>query len=300
MIGPAAIEPNPRQSRFAVFARDIKLSHTVFALPFALLSAFIAAGGFPRAGQFALILACMVSARTVAMAANRLLDARLDALNPRTATRAIPSGRLSARFYVGVLVACSACFIAAAAMFWPLYRNPWPLYLAVPVLAFLAGYPLLKRFTTACHYYLGAALGLAPVAAWIAIRGDVAASPLVLGAGVMLWTAGFDIIYATLDIDVDRRTGLFSMPARWGLRGALWISRASHALAAACLAVTGILADRLGAIYLAAVGLAAALLVVEHLLVRENDLSRVNTAFFTINGIVSVLVGTAGIVDVLL
>lgn len=283
-----------------VFARDIKLAHTVFALPFALLSAFLAADGLPTVGQLLLILTCMVTARTVAMSANRLLDARLDSLNPRTAGRALPSGRLSVGFYTAALVLCSACFIAATALFWSIYGNPLPLYLSLPVLAFLVAYPLLKRFTAACHYYLGAALGLAPVAAWIAIRGDVAPLPLVLGAGVMLWTAGFDIIYATLDADVDRRTGVFSLPASLGVGGALWISRLSHVLSVACLVAVGGLRAGLGAVYYAAVGIAAALLVAEHLLVREDDLSRVNVAFFTLNGIVSVVVGAAGIVDVLL
>src|SRR6185437_11907173 len=172
--------------KLSVFAGDIKIAHTVFALPFALLSTFLAAHHdarrYPQLGKLLLILLCMVTARTVAMAVNRLLDARLDAKNPRTARRAIPSGALSPAFYIVVVALCIVGFFAGTAGFWLSYRNPWPLFLAAPVLGFLSAYPLLKRFTRLCHYYLGAALALAPVCAWIAIRGNIALPPFLMAA----------------------------------------------------------------------------------------------------------------------
>jgi 4-hydroxybenzoate polyprenyltransferase len=280
-----------------LFARDIKISHTVFALPFALLSAFLAAGGVPAPGVLLLILVCMVTARTVAMAANRLLDARLDALNPRTAGRAIPSGRLPASFYSGILAGCALAFVAAAAGFLR-YRNPWPLILAVPVLLFLCGYPLLKRFTRLCHYYLGAALALAPVCAWIAVRASLEVPPLLMAAAVMCWTAGFDIIYACQDYRSDRDCGVFSVPSRIGVGPALWVSRLTHVACVAMLVLLGRSSPSLGALYFSGVGAAILLLVIEHSLVRPDDLSKLNLAFFTVNGVISLLLATLGIVDI--
>ena len=282
------------------FARDIKISHTVFALPFALLSTFLAAEGLPKPGVLALILVCMVTARTVAMASNRLLDAALDARNPRTATRAIPSGRLSKTFYATILAACGVAFLAATAAFWFAYRNPYPVLLALPVLLFLSAYPLLKRFTGLCHYYLGAALALAPVCAWIAIAGSIAWPPAIMAAAVLAWTAGFDIIYACQDYDCDVRDGVHSVPAGLGIAKALWVSRATHVVCFALLVTLGLASAQLGPLYFAGVGCAGVLLVVEHALVKPHDLSKVGLAFFTINGIVSLLIGTLGIADVLL
>lgn len=280
------------------FASDIKISHTLFALPFALLSTFLAAGGMPRLGQLLLILICMVPARTVGMSANRLLDATLDARNPRTARRAIPSGALSRSFFVLVLVICAIGFIAATAGFEILYRNPWPLRLAGPVLLFLAAYPFLKRFTRLCHYYLGAALALAPVCAWLAIRSSLASPPFWMAGAVLCWTAGFDIIYACQDVQVDIECGLFSVPAKLGVGAALWVARFTHAISAAMLIALGRSTPALGAIYFVGVAIAIALLIVEHMLVREDDLSKVGIAFFTVNGIISLVVATLGIVDV--
>jgi 4-hydroxybenzoate polyprenyltransferase len=280
------------------FARDIKISHTVFALPFALLSTFLAAGGMPRAGVLLLILVCMVTARTVAMAANRLLDAALDARNPRTAGRAIPSGRLSRTFYGAVLAACVVAFLAATAGFWLAYRNPWPIALSVPVLGFLTAYPLLKRFTRLCHYYLGAALALAPVCAWLAVRGSLAPPPLWMAAAVVCWTAGFDVIYACQDYASDIQCGVFSVPAKIGIGPALWVSRLTHVACVGMLIGLGRSAPALDTLYWVGVGAAVALLVVEHSLVRPDDLSKVGLAFFTVNGVISVLLGTLGIIDV--
>jgi 4-hydroxybenzoate polyprenyltransferase len=253
-----------------------------------VLAAFLAAGGMPRAGQLLLVLACMVTARTLAMSANRLLDAQLDKLNPRTARRAIPSGALSRTFYTVVLLACAAAFVGAAAGFWMLYHNVWPLALSVPVLLFLSAYPLLKRFTRLCHYYLGAALALAPVCAWVAIAGRIAPPPLWMAAAVLCWTAGFDIIYACQDVSFDRQSGLHSVPARIGVGRALRLSRALHVVAVAFLAALFFLVE-LHPSYLLGVASVAVLLAYEQSLVREGDLSRVDAAFFTVNGWIGVL-----------
>jgi 4-hydroxybenzoate polyprenyltransferase len=284
--------------KLALLARDIKVSHTVFAMPWAVLSTFLAAGGWPRAGQLLLILACMVTARTFAMAANRVLDAEIDARNPRTARRAIPGGALSRSFVIAAAVACAAAFVAATAGFWLAYGNRWPLLLSVPVLAFLGAYPLLKRFTRLCHYYLGAALALAPVCAWVAIHGNLELPPVLMALAVLAWTAGFDVIYACQDYDCDVRDGVCSVPAQVGIANALRIARLTHAAAACLLIALGRFTPALGPIYFAAAGVAIALLVVEHALVRADDLSRVGVAFFTVNGVIALLVGAAGVVDV--
>jgi 4-hydroxybenzoate polyprenyltransferase len=289
--------------KLAVLAGDIKVSHTIFALPFALLSTFLAAsflpGRVPRPGQVALILLCMVTARTVAMASNRLIDARLDKLNPRTARRAIPSGALSPGFYRAVAVLCAIGFFAGCVGFWVLFDNPWPVRLGPPVLAFLSAYPFLKRFTRLCHYYLGAALALAPVCAWVAIRGSIEPPPFWMAGAVLCWTAGFDIIYACQDYAADVACGIFSVPAKVGVANALWIARLTHAVSAGMLVALGLTTNPpLGTLYFIGVCLAVALLIVEHALVRPNDLSKVGLAFFTINGIISLILGVLGIVDV--
>jgi 4-hydroxybenzoate polyprenyltransferase len=285
--------------RLSVFARDIKRSHTIVAMPFALLSTFIAANGLPKWGQLALILICMVAARTVAMASNRLLDAELDAKNPRTACRAIPSGTLSRTFVTAVLSLCAIAFIAATSLFGVFYRNWLPLILSVPVLLFLASYPLLKRFTRLCHYYLGAALALAPVCAWIAVAGNVRLPPILMALAVLSWTAGFDIIYACQDYQSDLETGTVSVPAKVGIAKALWISRLTHVFSLSMLVVLGITTPQLGILYFIGVGCVGVLMLIEHSLVKATDLSKVGLAFFTVNGIISVLLGTLGIIDVL-
>jgi 4-hydroxybenzoate polyprenyltransferase len=267
-------------------------------MPWALLATFLAAGGTPRVGQLLLILACMVAARTVAMAANRLLDAELDKVNPRTARRAIPSGALSRAFYTAVLLACAGAFVAAAAGFWFFFDNALPLIWAVPVLLFVSAYPLLKRFTRLCHYYLGAALALAPVCAWVAVAGSLAPPPLWMAAAVLCWTAGFDIIYACQDYASDVATGVFSVPAKLGVSGALWVARLTHLACIAMLVMLGRSSPALGTLYWVGVGVAVLLLVVEHLLVKPTDLSKVGLAFFTINGVISLLIGALGIADV--
>ena len=300
IASPPLSLPAELSSRFVAFARDIKISHTVFAMPFALLSAILAAHGLPRWGQLGLILICMVAARTVAMSANRLLDADLDARNPRTARRAIPSGRLSRTFVTSILGSCAFVFVAATALFGWIYSNWLPLVLSVPVILFLVAYPLLKRFTRLCHYYLGAALALAPICAWIAIRGTVELPPLLMAGAVLCWTAGFDIIYACQDYHSDLETGVVSVPSELGVGKALWVSRATHVVSLALMIALGFVAKDLATLYFIGVGCAGLLLIIEHSLVHADDLSKVGLAFFTVNGIISLLLGTLGIIDVLL
>jgi 4-hydroxybenzoate polyprenyltransferase len=288
--------------RLAVFAGDIKVSHTVFALPWAVLSMVLAARGRPNGLSpliVILILLCMVTARTAAMSANRLLDARLDAQNPRTVRRAIPGGMLSARFFGAALALCAAGFVAACLGFWLEFGNPWPVVLSPLVLVFVCAYPLLKRFTRLCHYYLGMALGLAPICAWIAVRGDLALPPVLMSAAVLFWTAGFDIIYACQDFHSDRELGVFSVPAKLGIGPALWVSRGTHLICLGALVTLGLIVPQFRLFYWIAVGLAAVLLAVEHSLVRPGDLSKVGHAFFTVNGIISLLIGLLGIADIM-
>ncbi|HEY8665051.1 MAG TPA: UbiA-like polyprenyltransferase [Tepidisphaeraceae bacterium] len=285
--------------RMALFARDIKFSHTVFALPWAIFATFLAAKGQPGAIQLVLIIACMLTARTVAMANNRLFDSGLDKLNPRTAGRAIPSGALPPSFVITMAITCSIGFILCTGAFYWIFGNVWPVALSVPVLLYVSAYPLLKRFTRLCHYYLGAALALAPVCAWIAIAGKLAWPPIIMAAAVLTWTAGFDIIYACQDYESDCAAGLFSIPSRFGISAALWIARLTHAISAVMIVLLGIVAHPpLGTLYFTGAAIAIALLVVEHALVRPTDLSKVGLAFFTVNGVISLLLGTLGVIDV--
>ncbi len=285
---------------FDLFARDIKLSHTIFAMPWAILATFMAADGMPRVGQLGLIVLCMVAARTVAMSSNRLLDAGLDARNPRTAGRSLPSGQLSRTTFVLILLACALVFIGATSLFGFAYQNWLPLILAIPVLAFIAMYPLLKRATAACHFYLGAALALAPICAWIAISGKLDVTPFLMGGAVLFWTAGFDIIYACQDYRSDLETGTFSLPARLGIGFALWVSRASHLGCVMLLIILGLSSHQLGTLYVIGVVATVLLLVIEQGIVKPDDLSKVGVAFFTVNGLISLLLGTLGVIDVFL
>ena len=292
-----------------VIASDIKLAHSVFAMPFAMLAAFMAARPGEATidwrkfvGQLALIVAAMVLARTVAMLANRLLDRKIDQANPRTAQRAIPSGRLSAGTALAVLAACAGGFVLICAGFGVLYANWWPAILALPVLGWVSAYPLLKRFTWLSHLYLGSSLAISPLAAAIAIEPlALTTQPaLWLVAGMVLcWVAGFDIIYALQDVEVDRQQGLSSIPAKLGSRGAMWASRFLHVVAVACL-VGVLLSDaRLRYAFGAGVALVTILLIYEHLTVARWGTSKIAMAFFTLNGVISCVLGAMGIVDVL-
>jgi 4-hydroxybenzoate polyprenyltransferase len=272
----------------------VRFSHTIFALPFALLAAALAWADEPFRGADLLgILLCMVLARSAAMAFNRLADRRIDAGNPRTAGRHLPAGLVSVGTVVGFTVATSAGFVASTLLF--LYReppaepNPWPLYLSGPVLLFVLGYSLAKRFTSLAHFWLGAALMLAPVAAWIAVKGPIDMTvPLLLGAAVLFWVSGFDILYACQDADFDRDAGLHSVPARFGVGNSLRIAAGCHAVMVGLLVGLGFASSHLGAVYFAGLVAVAALLVYEHRIVRPDDLSRVNRAFFQVNGVISV------------
>ena len=266
----------------------IKFQHSIFALPFALTGALLALRGTDLTGaevawKLAWIVAAMVAARSAAMAFNRLADKGIDARNPRTASRALPSGKLSKGFTVVFVVLSCAAFIAVAAQL-----NSLCLALSPFVLALALGYSFTKRFTVLSHLVLGAVLGLAPAAAWIAIRGDLQADILLLSAAVMLWTAGFDIIYSCQDVEFDRAEGLRSLPSRFGVARSLTISRALHAGMVVLLAMAW-KALGLGALGMLGVIAVAGLLIYEQSLVRADDLSRVNAAFFAVNGWVSVL-----------
>ena len=261
----------------------IRFSHSVFALPFALAALLVATDGRPPLLLLVQIVLAMVFARSAAMAWNRYVDRDIDAKNPRTAGREIPSGRIRPGAALVFTLAMAAGFVATAAWIQPLCG-----WLAVPTLGVLLGYSHAKRFTSFAHVWLGAALGLAAPAAWLAARGTFGpdlVAPSVLGLGVTAWVAGFDVLYACQDEDFDRAAGLRSLPARLGRRGAMLAARGLHALAVVGFAAFGALAG-LGAIYFVGVGAVAVLLVHEHRLVRPDDLGRIDMAFFTMNGIV--------------
>ena len=261
----------------------IKWEHSIFALPFALTGAVLAAHGWPSWRKLFWIVACMIAARSAAMAFNRWADATLDAANPCTAQRAIPSGALSSRFVALFTVAMSAAFVAAAAQL-----NRATLLLSPFVLFVLLAYSYTKRFTRWSHLVLGLALGLAPAAAWVGIRGDLDPRIAVLTAAVLFWVAGFDVLYACQDAEHDRRNGLHSIPQRWGLPAAFRIARIMHLLMFALL----LLLLRLFALHAlawAGAAVVAALLLYEHLIVSPGDLRRMNAAFFTLNGIISMV-----------
>lgn len=361
--GSAPLDRAPRGSlraTAAAIAGDIKLAHSVFALPFALLGAFMARAGLPVsadagvagevevasslpgladtgdwtafAGQLLLIVACMVTARTVAMVANRLLDRSVDARNPRTAGRALPSGRVSPRAMMAAAAIGTVLFILCCAGFGLIYGNWWPVALAGPVLLWISLYPLTKRFTALCHVYLGSALAISPIAAAIAI------DPAALGAqpalwlislNVLCWVAGFDVVYALQDVEVDRREGLHSLPGRLGGVQAMRIARLLHVISLGALMTAWLLDPRLGWLFATGVGATAVLLVIEHLAVIDRSAPatataaegkattggadrgrgtlrdvrpspvRVQLAFFTLNGLISCLLGGLGIISLL-
>jgi 4-hydroxybenzoate polyprenyltransferase len=271
----------------------IKFEHSVFALPFALTGAVLAVRGWPSWRQVFWLIVAMVGARSAAMTFNRIADLRFDAANPRTRTRALPAGHLSMGFAAAFTIVSCGVFVLAA---WKL--NPIAFRLAPVVIAVLIGYSYTKRFTILSHLVLGACLGLSPLAAAIALRGRVDAGIVLLGIAVMFWVAGFDLIYACQDVDFDRREGLFSIPARFGIRVALWLSGILHMV---MLALLFMAAKTEGLGWVAFVGLVvvALLLAYEHGLVRPSDLSRLNAAFFNINGYVSVLFFVSWAADVL-
>ena len=261
----------------------IKWEHSIFALPFALTAAILAANGWPTLHALLWIVVCMVSARSAAMAFNRFADAELDAANPRTATRALPAGQLTRGFVLGFVILSSAVFVLGAGMLNRLTLLLSPLALAVVLL-----YSYMKRVTRWSHLVLGLALGIAPAAAWIGVRGSLDPRILLLTAIVLLWVGGFDVLYACQDYEHDTRVGLHSVPAAFGLQGAFWIARGMHLLTAILLFVFAHLFGLSGIALLGFVAVVA-LLAYEHSIVRPTDLRRMNAAFFTLNGIISVI-----------
>jgi 4-hydroxybenzoate polyprenyltransferase len=276
-----------------LYYRLVKFEHTIFALPFAYVGAFLAVSGVPSAHDLLWITIAMVGARSLAMALNRLIDAGIDAANPRTAARELPSGALTAAA-VGVFCAASlAVYLVAVWQLDPLVRWLSP----VPVLAFVV-YPYLKRFTWLCHLWLGAVDGLAPVGAWAAIKGELPWQAWALGAAVAAWVAGFDLFYALFDVDVDRAQGLHSWATRFGERGAFAGARALHLATIVLLVAVGLGLD-VGPLYWVGVTIVAGLLFYEHTLVRPDDLRRLDAAFFTMNGVISVAFFAFVLADVL-
>ena len=279
-------------TKLAIIFSDIKIQHTVFALPFAVMSAFLAAGGMPEIEKLLWIIVCMLGARSAAMAFNRIVDARFDKENPRTRDRALPSGKINVGNYAVFLVASSALFIFSA---WML--NSLAFYLSPVALAIVFFYSLTKRFTAFSHFWLGLAISIAPVGAWVAIREEISFTSLLLGAAVVFWLIGFDILYSCMDIEADRINRLHSIPERFGVETALKMALASHAVMVVFLLVLLEPTVLLGWVYLAGVVLVAGLLVYEHSLIKKDDLSKVNMAFFNVNGIISIGLMAFVIVD---
>jgi 4-hydroxybenzoate polyprenyltransferase len=277
--------------RISLTGELVAFPHTVFALPFALMATLLAARGWPSPRELAWILAAMVGARTAAMSFNRVADLRIDADNPRTRQRPLPSGRLSPAWALVVLILSCALFALAA---WQL--NPLCLALAPLALAIVLGYSYTKRFTWATHVVLGIGLAIAPIGAWLAMYGPASSVPWLLALAVTCWTAGFDIIYSCQDVGFDRERGLHSIPARFGVATALRVSSGLHLVMVVALAALAAAAG-LGPIYLGGVAITAVALIYEHRLVRPDDLSRVNLAFFTMNGWISIVLFVATALD---
>ncbi len=277
-----------------VFLEMIKFSHTVFALPFALTGALLAAKGIPEVRQVFWIIMAMVGARTAAMGMNRLIDAAIDARNPRTAGRAIPAGLISKGATLAYILVATLLMLAAAAML-----NPLCLRLSPVALFFLVLYSYCKRFTSLAHVVLGVCLAAAPMGAWAAIRGTIETPALILGGVVLFWVAGFDILYALQDLEFDRSEGLHSIPVALGLNGSLWMARAFHLVMIALLIWLKLSAG-LGLFFLAGIAAAIAMLGYEHWLLKDGDLTKMDAAFFNMNGYISVALLLFTALDVLL
>jgi 4-hydroxybenzoate polyprenyltransferase len=277
-------------TKLRTYLEMIRFAHTVFALPFAFMGVVLAAGGIPPGRTLWWVLMAMVGARSGAMGTNRIADRYLDSLNPRTRDRALPQGRIALGEAVAFVVVSFAVFLFSA---WML--NPLCFALAPLAILIVCGYSYTKRFTAGSHLVLGLSLALAPIGAWVAVRGEIAAPALVLGLGVLFWVAGFDILYAFQDIDFDRRTGLFSIPAWLGTAKGLTIAAIFHGLMVCCLAAL-IPLLRLGPVYGVGLACAAILLLYEHRLVHRHGLARLDTAFFNVNGVLSIgmLLATVG------
>ena len=266
-----------------LFSESIRIEQTVFALPFAYLTLFLAEGGVPGAANFVWITLAMAGARTFGMAANRLIDAEIDARNPRTSGRAMPRGQLTRGEMAVFMAASFGAFLVAVYQLESWVGYLWPIAIAVLTL-----YPYLKRITWLCHFGLSLVYGMVPAGVWLAVTNELTWGPVLLGTGAGAWVAGFDVIYATQDIDHDRRDGLFALPARFGLATSLTAAKVFHLCAVAAIAGAGLFLDA-GALYFAGVAAFLLLVVYEHRLVSPHDLSRVNVAFFNMNGMISVV-----------
>jgi len=284
------VAPTAVQRRLASLVR---IEHTVFALPFAYVGAFLAVDAWPGLATVFWVTLAMVGARTLAMALNRLVDAELDARNPRTATRELPSGALTRVQVLGLSAAALGVFLVAISQLDPIVRVLWP----IPVAMFVV-YPYLKRFTWLCHFWLGACLALAPIGAWLAVSGTAPWEAWAIGAAVLLWVAGFDLFYSLFDLEHDRDEGLHSWAVRFGERGVFSGARALHVGAVALLAAAGVGLD-VGVLYWLGVAVTAGLLAYEHSIVRPGDLRRLDAAFFTLNGVISVVFFAFVALDVL-
>ncbi|MEX0762522.1 MAG: UbiA-like polyprenyltransferase [Dehalococcoidia bacterium] len=286
--------PGSFWQRFVLFLDTIKFEHSVFALPFAVLTTFMVTTGVPSLGTLSWIIVAMVGMRTFGMGANRLIDAEIDARNPRTSSRALPAGRISKREVWLYMLVSGAAFGLAVSQLDPL---AWILS-PIPVLVMI-GYPYLKRFTWVAHLGLGTVYLIVPPAVWIAMTGELPAGIIILGIGAMLWVTGFDVLYGTADYDVDRAQGLHSIPSRFGIARALMIARLFHAISVGCLAAAGALLGA-GPLYFIGVAIAGALLAYENSLVSAKDLSRLNMAFFTMNGVIALVFGVFASLDAML
>ena len=276
----------PGWRHLLLFLDSIKFEHSVFALPFAIFVSFLSASGTPEWSGLLWVIVAMVGMRTFGMAANRLIDAEIDARNPRTATRAIPTGTISRRAMIGYMAVAGLIFVAATSQLDPVTWSLAPIPMAVMI-----GYPYLKRFTWLAHFGMGAVYLIVPPAVSLALTGTLPFGFIVIGIGSMMWVAGFDVLYATADFKVDREQGLQSIPARFGISAALVISRLLHGLAVILLAIAGVVLEA-SALYSFGVVAAAVLLTYEQSLVSSNDLSKLNMAFFTMNGVIAVVFGT--------
>lgn len=285
--------PTNNQPRIRTFLEMVKFSHTIFALPFALMAALLAANGMPSLWKILWIIIAMAGARTGAMGANRLLDAKIDARNPRTKDRALPAGLIDTQQALLMTCASYLVFIFAAAML-----NPLCLHLAPYIIMLLTAYSVAKRFTIYTHYILGFCLGLAPLGAWIAVSGSLALTPLVLGFAVGCWVSGFDLLYSLQDIEFDQQEGLYSIPASIGIVETLALARKLHLGMLGALFFVYLLAPGLGWFFLLALLVVAALLHYEHEILSPTDLSKIDTAFFTVNGYISITLFVVAALDI--